>query len=82
MVNATLAVAAAIVTESTLSFLGFGVQPPTTSWGNMLVRRQGQRRHRQGLPVYFPGLAILLTVLRVNFLGDGLRDAFDPQSRR
>jgi peptide/nickel transport system permease protein len=79
-VNTTLVVGLAILTESTLSFLGFGIQPPTVSWGNML----GQSVQAVGTPlaylIYFPGIAILITVLAVNFLGDGLRDAFDPQS--
>lgn len=81
VVNATLAIAVAIVTESTLSFLGFGVQPPETSWGNMLEEARANISFNEHL-LYFPGLFILLTVLSVNFLGDGLRDAFDPQSRR
>ena len=80
VVNATLAVAAAIVTESTLSFLGFGVQLPATSWGRMLSDAEGYVGTSQSYLLYFPGLAILLTVLAVNFLGDGLRDAFNPQS--
>jgi peptide/nickel transport system permease protein len=80
LVNATLAIAAAIITESTLSFLGFGVQPPTTSWGNMLASAEGNYNQNTHL-LYFPGLMILLTVLCVNFLGDGLRDAFDPQHK-
>jgi peptide/nickel transport system permease protein len=77
IVNVTLEVAAAILTESVLSFLGFGIQPPTPTWGNMLAE---SRDLATGAPwlVWFPGLAILLTVLCVNFLGDGLRDAFDP----
>jgi peptide/nickel transport system permease protein len=81
MVAATLAVAAAIITESTLSYLGFGVQPPDTSWGNMLSVAEGQVGTPQAYLIYFPGLMIFLTVLAVNFLGDGLRDAFDPQSK-
>jgi peptide/nickel transport system permease protein len=81
VVNATLAIAIAIVTESTLSFLGFGVQPPETSWGNMLEEARANISFNEHL-LYFPGLFILLTVLCVNFVGDGLRDAFDPQSRR
>ncbi|QYG93261.1 ABC transporter permease [Iamia sp. SCSIO 61187] len=81
VVNATLAIAVAIVTESTLSFLGFGVQPPETSWGVMLERARANISFDEHL-LYFPGLFILLTVLAVNFLGDGLRDAFDPQARR
>ena len=80
LVNATLSIAAAIVTESTLSFLGFGVQPPTTSWGNMLAGAEGNYNQNTHL-LYFPGLMILLTVLCVNFFGDGLRDAFDPQHK-
>jgi len=81
MVNMTLAIAGAIVTESTLSFLGFGVQPPKTSWGNMLADAKGNYAVNTHL-LYFPGLMILITVLCVNFIGDGLRDAFDPQARR
>lgn len=80
VVNATLVVGLAIITESTLSFLGFGIQPPTVSWGNMLAQSEGSVGTPQAYLVYFPGLAILLTVLAVNYLGDGLRDAFDPQS--
>jgi peptide/nickel transport system permease protein len=82
LVNATLAIAAAIITESTLSFLGFGVQPPTVSWGNMLAQSEGTVGTPTSYLIYSPGLAILLTVLAINFLGDGLRDAFDPQSTR
>ena len=82
MVNATLAVAAAIIAESTLSFLGFGVQPPQTSWGNMLSDGKGYITGDSAFLVYFPALAILITVLCINFLGDGLRDALDPQATR
>lgn len=82
VVNTTLVVGYAILTESTLSFLGFGVQPPTVSWGNMLAQSEGSVGTSTAYLVYFPGLFILLTVLAVNYLGDGLRDAFDPQSRR
>ena len=82
LVNATLAIAAAIITESTLSFLGFGVQPPTTSWGRMLSDAEGYVGTAKAHLLYFPGLALLVVVLCVNFMGDGLRDAFDPQSRR
>jgi peptide/nickel transport system permease protein len=80
IVNATLGVAAAILTESALSFLGFGVQPPTPTWGNLL---NASRQFSQLYPwlVWFPGLAILVTVLCVNFLGDGLRDALDPHQK-
>ena len=82
LVNATLAVAAAIIAESTLSFLGFGIQPPDTSWGRMLSDARGYVGTDKAHLIYFPGLALFLTVLTVNFIGDGLRDAFDPQSRR
>jgi peptide/nickel transport system permease protein len=80
-VNATLAVALAILTESTLSFLGFGIQPPQVSWGNMLFQSKGAVGTPTAYLIYFPGLFILVTVIAVNFLGDGLRDAFDPQSK-
>jgi peptide/nickel transport system permease protein len=80
IVIATLDVAAAILTESALSFLGFGVQLPTPTWGNLLNDSQNFIILAPWL-VYFPGLAILITVLAVNFLGDGLRDAFDPHQR-
>ena len=81
IVNVTLTVALAILTESLLSFLGFGIQPPTPSWGNMLEDGRGLMT-LAGWLVWFPGLAILVTVLSVNFLGDGLRDALDPTQRR
>jgi peptide/nickel transport system permease protein len=80
IVNATLVVAEAILVETTLSFLGFGIQPPTPSWGNLLSDSIGSVQDWWWLTV-FPGLAIFLTVLAVNFVGDGLRDAFDPRRR-
>jgi peptide/nickel transport system permease protein len=80
IVNATLVVAEAILVESTLSFLGFGIQPPTPSWGNLLTDSIGNLEDQWWLTM-FPGLAIFLTVLAVNFVGDGLRDAFDPRRR-
>jgi len=81
VVNATLSVAGAILTESLLSFLGFGIQPPVPTWGNLLDEG---RRFTTIAPwlVWFPGVAILITVLCVNFVGDGLRDALDPTSRQ
>lgn len=82
LVNATLGIAAAVVIESTLSFLGFGVQPPSTSWGRMLSDARGTVGTAKAHLIYFPGLALLVTVLAVNYIGDGLRDAFDPESRR
>jgi peptide/nickel transport system permease protein len=81
IVNVTLTVAIAILTESLLSFLGFGIQPPTPTWGNMLDDGRSLMTIAAWL-VWFPGLAILFTVLCVNFLGDGLRDAMDPTQRR
>jgi peptide/nickel transport system permease protein len=80
IVNATLLVAAAILTESALSFLGFGVQPPTPTWGNLLSNSRNFITTDPYL-IWFPGLAILITVLAVNFLGDGLRDALDPHQK-
>jgi peptide/nickel transport system permease protein len=80
MVNASLAVAGAIVAESTLSFLGFGVQVPLTSWGKMLSDGKESIDTKAYL-IYFPGLFIILVTLAVNFVGDGLRDAFDPQAK-
>ena len=80
VVAATLAVAVAILSEAYISFLGMGVQPPTATWGNML---DGSYNHIETAPWLwiFPGLLILLTVLSINFVGDGLRDALDPRSR-
>lgn len=80
-VNISLATASAIIVESTLSFLGFGVQPPQSSWGNMLSQASGLVGTPQVYLLYFPGAFILLTVLAVNFVGDGLRDALDPQAK-
>ncbi|MFK4730311.1 ABC transporter permease [Agromyces mediolanus] len=80
-VGMSLAVASAIIAESTLSFLGFGVQSPQTSWGSMLSQAAGYVGTPQVYLLYFPGLFILVTVLAVNFIGDGLRDALDPQGK-
>ena len=81
IVSATLGVAGAILTESALSFLGIGVQPPTPSWGNMLIAGKQTLGSAWWLSV-FPGMAILLTVLGYNLLGEGLRDALDPRMNR
>lgn len=78
LVSATLGVAGAILTESALSFLGIGVQPPTPSWGNMLIVGKQTLGSAWWLSV-FPGLAILITVLGYNLLGEGVRDALDPR---
>jgi peptide/nickel transport system permease protein len=80
IVGATLGVGGAIILESSLSFLGLGVKPPTPSWGNMLQDAQSTMSTKPWLTI-FPGLTILITVLAVNFLGDGLRDALDPKLR-
>lgn len=80
IVQATLDVANVIVLESTLSFLGFGIQPPTASWGNMLANAESNLEIAWWAAV-FPGLCILLTVLAINYIGDGLRDALDPNMR-
>jgi peptide/nickel transport system permease protein len=68
-----------ILLESVLSFLGFGVVPPTPSWGNMLNNAQELVTQAPALAIY-PGLLIFITVIAVNFLGDGLQHAFDPRS--
>ena len=80
IVGATLGVGGAIIAESSLSFLGLGVQVPTPSWGNMLQDSQSTMSSRPWLTI-FPGVAILITVLGINFVGDGLRDALDPTIR-
>jgi peptide/nickel transport system permease protein len=80
LVAATLGVAGAILTESALSFLGIGVQPPTPSWGNILTEGKDTIEVAWWLSLY-PGLAILITVLGYNLLGEGIRDAMDPRLR-
>jgi peptide/nickel transport system permease protein len=79
IVAATLEVASAIISEAYVSFLGLGVQPPTATWGNMLDQAY---HHLETEPWmwFFPGMLILLTVLGINFVGDGLRDALDPHA--
>lgn len=77
VVGATLAVGNAVIVESSLSFLGLGIQPPTPTWGNLLTDAQATMASKPWLTV-FPGLAILVVVLAVNFVGDGLQDALDP----
>jgi peptide/nickel transport system permease protein len=79
-VTATLKVASAILLEAGLSFLGFGVQPPSPSWGNILTEGRTYIFDAWWLTV-FPGLAILVTVLSFNLVGEGLRDALDPRLR-
>ena len=77
IVAATFRVATSIITESGLSYLGFGVQPPTPTWGNMLRNAQTQMT-RAPWTAIFPGLMIFIAVIAINFIGDGLRDALDP----
>jgi len=81
IVIATLSIAGAILSESSLSFLGLGVEPPTPTWGAMLNSGRQYIRIAPHLGI-FPGLAITLTVLGFNLLGDGLRDALDPRLRK
>ncbi len=82
IVAATLLVAGSIISESGLSFLGFGVQPPTPTWGNMLNAAQDEMRKGNWWMAFFPGLMIFLTVIAINYIGDGLRDALDPRKLR
>jgi peptide/nickel transport system permease protein len=81
IVAATLAVGNAIITESTLSFLGLGFPPDIPTWGRMLYDAQNYLETAPYMAL-FPGLAIFLTVLCINYIGDGLRDALDPQSKK
>jgi peptide/nickel transport system permease protein len=80
VVQATLDIAGVIILESTLSFLGLGIQPPTSSWGSMLANASDNLQTAWWAAV-FPGLCILVTVLAINYIGDGLRDALDPNMR-
>jgi len=78
IVSATLGLAGAIISESGLSYLGFGVQLPTPTWGNMLSNTQNQMTTAPWTAI-FPGLMIFIVVIAINYLGDGLRDALDPR---
>ncbi|WAA11350.1 ABC transporter permease [Fervidibacillus albus] len=83
VVNATLMMASYIIAESALSFIGFGIPQPTPTWGNMISEAQNLRILENQPEAWIPpGLAILVTVLCINFIGDGLRDAFDPKSSK
>src|SRR5512140_2467273 len=82
IVAATLGLAGAILTEAYVSFLGLGVQPPTSTWGNMMQQAQSFIIRGAWWMWVFPSLLIVLTILCINLLGDGLRDAFDPRSSR
>ena len=81
IVISTLAVASFVLAEAGLSYLGLGIQLPTASWGNLLQSASQYYLEQPWLMVW-PGLAVLLTTLAFNLLGDGLRDAFDPRSTR
>ena len=81
IVNTTLIIAAAILIEAALSFLGFGIQPPNPSLGTLIDDGQGEGFEKWWL-VTFPGLVIVVIALAINFVGDGLRDALDPTQRR
>ncbi|WP_045210665.1 ABC transporter permease [Desulfonatronovibrio magnus] len=81
LVSATLGVAAAILTESALSFLGLGVQPPTPSWGNILMEGKDVMGIAPWLSI-FPGISILITVLGYNLLGESIRDLLDPRLKQ
>ncbi|HCT37360.1 MAG TPA: peptide ABC transporter permease [Firmicutes bacterium] len=81
IVQGTLDVANVILIESSLSFLGYGIQPPASSWGTMLSGAQNYMLNAWWL-AFWPGMMILITVLAVNFIGDGLRDALDPKLKQ
>jgi peptide/nickel transport system permease protein len=81
IVQVSLGIGLAILIESSLSFLGLGVQPPTPAWGSMIAQGRQFITKAWWLMV-FPGMAIFFTVLAFNFVGDGLREAFDPRQRR
>jgi peptide/nickel transport system permease protein len=82
IVSSTLGLAGAILNEAYVSFLGLGVQPPTASWGNMLTSAQSFIQRGAWWMWVFPSLFIIVTILCINLVGDGLRDAFDPRSNR
>ena len=81
MVIATFAMAVVIITEASLSFLGLGVPPSIPTWGSMLSESRSYMYHAPWLMI-FPGMAIFITVLGINLLGDGLRDILDPKLSR
>ena len=80
IVQVTLGIAGAILTAAGMSFIGLGIQPPNPEWGNMLSSGRDYIRGYAYMTM-FPGLAIVITVLSLNLLGDGLRDALDPKLR-
>src|SRR5205085_5712901 len=80
VVQASLSVAFAILAEASLSFLGLGIQPPQPSWGSMINAGRGYLQQAPWM-VFGPGAALFVTVLSLNFVGDGVRDALDPRTR-
>lgn len=82
IVSATLGLANSIINEAYISFLGLGVQPPTASWGSMMQAAQSFIQRGVWWMWFFPSLFIIFTILCINLMGDGLRDAFDPRSGR
>jgi oligopeptide transport system permease protein len=81
IVSLTLGIPGAIMSEASLSFLGLGVAPPTATWGSMIYEGRAWLKHAPGISI-LPGVAIMLTVLAFNLVGDGLRDALDPKANR
>ena len=81
IVQATLSVASAILSSASLSFIGLGIQPPYPEWGGMLSSARDYLRSSPYLSM-FPGIAIVVTIIALNFIGDGLRDALDPKQKR
>ncbi len=82
IITATLGIASAILTESVLSFLGLGVQPPNPSWGNILTTGKDYIGQQVWWLMFFPGIAIFVTVFAFNLIGEGLRDVLDPRTRK
>jgi len=83
IVQASLGMAGAVLSEASLSFLGIGISPPSPSWGTMIEESRGfDILYNAPHVMFFPGLAIALTVLAFNFIGDGLREYLDPKQRR
>ncbi len=81
LVYATLSIAGAILAGASLNYLGLGAKPPTAEWGLMLAESRDELRRSWWLAI-FPGVAIMVTVIAINAVGDGLRDAFDPRLAR
>ena len=81
--QASLGMAGAVLSEASLSFLGLGIPPPASSWGTMIEEARGlDTMYNAPHVLFFPGIAIALTVLAFNFIGDGLREYLDPKQRK